>query len=72
MHACSGILQPSGISSILRFASIAYEAPLFRKNPFSRRSSLLPLLSWLSIRGFSRFENFARREQARVPPAQYM
>lgn len=72
MHACSsGILQPGGISLILRFASIADEAPLFRKSPFFRRSSLLSLLSWLSIRGFSRFENFARHKRACVPLTQY-
>lgn len=64
MHACSGeIPQRGGISTTLRFASIASEVPLFRKSPFSRRSSLLPLLSWLSIRGFGRFENFVRRER---------
>jgi len=64
MHACDRkIPQRGGISTILRFASVASEAPLFREGPFSRRSSLLSLLSWLSIRSFGRFENFARRER---------
>lgn len=64
MHACGGeIPQRGGISTTLRFASVSDEAPLFLESPFSRRSSLLSLLSWLSIHGFGHFENFARRER---------
>ena len=39
------------------------KVPLFQESPFSCRSPLLPLLSWLSIRGLGPFENFAWRER---------
>lgn len=61
MHACGGEIPHGGISTALPFGSTWMKRLCFEKILF--RSSLLSLLSWLSIRGFGRFENFVRREQ---------